>query len=565
MRYLLCGCLCNPWLLTAQSQKIALLVGVSHYQDTNWLDIHGKEDVAMLGPLLKDRGFQVISLTEEQATKQAIRNALSRTAGMVRPGDIVLVHFSLHGQQITDLSPLDEPDGFDETLIPYDCPFYEDTAFAYNGALHLTDDLLNTDLRAIRQKIGDTGDGQLLVLLDACHSGDGTRSIRTLPKTNKPCRGVDKPLRFGLANPPPTNKATDNQFSPDAPGLAPQIAFFGTAPGQKNYEVQNGGLVYGSLSKAFGECLETETPGSYQSMFEAMDRKIRRWTPGQTPTQEGNLRRKLLGGRISGRTEHFVVFDTVRSDYVLLEQGWFAGLYNGTELQFYPPDTWDTLESRPRMLTTGVVTKSDLFGAEVQLAWEVSSKEMIGAWGYVTARKKDGINIDYEHYIRLIKQERQMDDGIDVEFEIKAYRCDRYGNNKGDLPRADTLSPGDCFSIIVRNKRATEVHFNLLDFPVYVRDTGYVLIPEARQPDKSFSVKGEGIWQSAVDTLFWSIDPLPPGVAYGTEIFKLVVSDAPLNLRAVLQTRGSGADPMPIVSNRRYAVYDLPVVVTQRK
>ena len=65
----------------------------------------------------------------------------------------------------------DEKDGLDECWIPYDA--YRKASATYHGEKHLTDDELNVYLNAIRNKIG--AKGKLLVAIDACHSGDGTR------------------------------------------------------------------------------------------------------------------------------------------------------------------------------------------------------------------------------------------------------------------------------------------------------------------------------------------------------------------------------------------------------
>lgn len=91
-------------------------------------------------------------------------------AASCKQGDVVYIHYSGHGQQMTDVHN-DEKDGLDECWIPYDA--YRKASATYHGEKHLTDDELNVYLNAIRNKIG--AKGKLLVVIDACHSGDGTR------------------------------------------------------------------------------------------------------------------------------------------------------------------------------------------------------------------------------------------------------------------------------------------------------------------------------------------------------------------------------------------------------
>lgn len=121
--------------------------------------------------MLKSAGFKsVTTLVNQQATKAGIIGAFKRMAASCKQGDVVYIHYSGHGQQMTDVHN-DETDGLDECWIPYDA--YRKACKTYHGEKHLTDDELNVYLNAIRDKIG--AKGKLLVVIDACHSGDGTR------------------------------------------------------------------------------------------------------------------------------------------------------------------------------------------------------------------------------------------------------------------------------------------------------------------------------------------------------------------------------------------------------
>ena len=112
----------------------------------------------------------ITRLVNAQATKAGIVKAFKRLTTQCKVGDIVYVHYSGHGQQMTDVHN-DERDGLDECWIPYDA--CRKASATYHGEKHLTDDELNVYLNAIRHKIGARG--KLLVVIDGCHSGDGTR------------------------------------------------------------------------------------------------------------------------------------------------------------------------------------------------------------------------------------------------------------------------------------------------------------------------------------------------------------------------------------------------------
>ena len=156
--------------VTAQTKR-ALVIGLGEQQDKAWNKINGDKDVPLVQRMLKSAGFKsVTTLVNRQATKTGIIGAFRKMAASCKQGDVVYVHYSGHGQQMTDVHN-DEKDGLDECWIPYDA--YRKASRTYHGEKHLTDDELNVYLNAIRHKIG--AKGKLLVVIDACHSGDGTR------------------------------------------------------------------------------------------------------------------------------------------------------------------------------------------------------------------------------------------------------------------------------------------------------------------------------------------------------------------------------------------------------
>lgn len=156
--------------VSAQTKR-ALVIGLGEQQDKAWNKINGDKDVPLVQGMLKRAGFKsVTALVNRQATKTGIIGAFRKMAASCKQGDVVYVHYSGHGQQMTDVHN-DEKDGLDECWIPYDA--YRKASATYHGEKHLTDDELNVYLNAIRNKIG--AKGKLLVAIDACHSGDGTR------------------------------------------------------------------------------------------------------------------------------------------------------------------------------------------------------------------------------------------------------------------------------------------------------------------------------------------------------------------------------------------------------
>ena len=160
-------------VLTGLATNRALLVGIGKYDrmKTGWNVIHGDNDVALLLPLLQKSGFgDIVALTNEQATKASIVEALIQLAERCQQGDKVYFHFSGHGQPIRDDNH-DEGRSkkYDESIIPYDaCRDSRKMNGTYSGQYHLIDDELCPLLDAIKQKLG--ADGELFVAVDACFS-----------------------------------------------------------------------------------------------------------------------------------------------------------------------------------------------------------------------------------------------------------------------------------------------------------------------------------------------------------------------------------------------------------
>ena len=156
--------------------KRALLVGISDYgnalEDPNkWANISGANDIKLLSPLFSEHGYTVTSLVDAQATHAGITKALEKLAKDSKKGDRVYIHFSMHGQPFEDLNG-DEEDGWDEALIPVDAEMLYAEG-VYEGKNHLLDDELESYFNEIRNKLGS--EGQLIVILDACHSGTASR------------------------------------------------------------------------------------------------------------------------------------------------------------------------------------------------------------------------------------------------------------------------------------------------------------------------------------------------------------------------------------------------------
>ena len=158
--------------LEAKTRR-AVVIGLGEQLDKSWGKINGDKDVPLVVSMLKANGFgDIVSLTNSKATKSGIVNAFNSLINRSQKDDIIYIHFSGHGQMMTDMNG-DEKDRLDESWIPYDA--YLKYCAKDRGEKHLSDDEIAALLSRLHTKIGDGG--AIAVVVDACHSGDSTRDL----------------------------------------------------------------------------------------------------------------------------------------------------------------------------------------------------------------------------------------------------------------------------------------------------------------------------------------------------------------------------------------------------
>ena len=245
-----------PFNSDAQTKR-ALLVGISNYSSnsaTQWTDIHGASDVELLATTLKSQQFSIIKVTNQQATAKRIRKELKSLVNSCKPGDMVYIHFSGHGQPFEDKSG-DEEDGWDEAIVPYDAQKVYSKG-KYEGANHILDDELYGYFNQIRTKIG--AKGFICVVIDACHSGGSSRGDEQEEDEELIIRG------------------TRDGFSPNGKDYRPRVNTNGhfvlnsnRSQGgilileacrsyQSNCEIKQNGKYYGPLSYYVNKTLQTK-------------------------------------------------------------------------------------------------------------------------------------------------------------------------------------------------------------------------------------------------------------------------------------------------------------------
>jgi len=163
------GLLLSLMISASYAENRALLVGIDDYWYINPLN-GSKQDVKDMAQFIQSEwGYkpaQIRQLTDDQATRAGILKAFDEwLIKGSKPGDKVLFHYSGHGTYIKDDSRYEESDGYDEALCPVD-------AIESSGSKKnlIRDDEINQRLKKLKGR-------QVMIIVDACHSGTISKSV----------------------------------------------------------------------------------------------------------------------------------------------------------------------------------------------------------------------------------------------------------------------------------------------------------------------------------------------------------------------------------------------------
>lgn len=358
--------MCLPFFSFAA--KRALVVAVSNYlPSTKYKTLHSTNDIPFILKGLQYQGFEAQNIhimKDSMVTRNAVVSAWEDLEKKCRPGDVVYIFFSCHGQLIQDFSK-DETDGYDESLAMYDAPsFYVQ---GYRAEKHLLDDDFANYMPRIGNKLGSQG--ELAIFIDACHSGSLSRGINDV-------RGVLEPLQA------PDFKGNENEEKvqidervgfygdalPSSASSAPYVMFSACQSKEVCTETVDkaSNKKVGPLSLAVSRAMVNMRPGmTYRQLFGKIYSEMNISSPNQTPVAEGPaLDKQVMGGKSIPFVPYLKIVSLLSKDTVLVDAGTFAGLFSGAEISFYRSDDLD----RKIAYRIGRVVSEDAFNSKVLLA-----------------------------------------------------------------------------------------------------------------------------------------------------------------------------------------------------
>ncbi len=326
----------------------ALIVGVGTYinfpEDQPGGYLPGAENDArtVRNMLVGKRHFpqdHVRMLLNHQATRAAIKAGITDwLVKNVRPEDNVVIYFAGHGSQVWDGPPTpdhphvvngDEDDGLDETLAPTD-------ALPTSDSHDIIDDEFNNWLAQLPTT-------NVVVILDNCNSGTGTRSVTPFSRARRLGRDVNalpKPpsvARRGIDSAPDktgfeVKEARVLELSAAQPSQAAVDAYF---PAQGGAPAFHGGAFTTYLVRQLWRAPASAT---YEDVFQEVAEALKENRFEQQPylSEDVSLKDSPLFSVVGGSAEAAdasLPVQSVRGDEVVLGGGLPLGITAGSVFQ----------------------------------------------------------------------------------------------------------------------------------------------------------------------------------------------------------------------------------------
>jgi hypothetical protein len=325
--------------------------------------------------------------TEDVATLPTRANIIAgwqQHFAQAGPGDVVFFHYSGHGSQARSADP-NEPDGYDETLVPHDSR----TAGVY--------DLADKELATLITSIEERG-VQVLVFLDCCHAGSGTRGL-----TAAAVRSCPADDRVRARNSYVTGTRGWKAVRQEPPSgwlpLGKHLLLAACRDDELSYEYripnQNLGVRQwqGVASYFFHKALASASPNiSWAQIHDQVLAQVHTLYPTQTPQLEGPSQLTFMGEVGQEVAPYLLVMEVEGNEYIKVDGGLAVGVTPGSRLAVF--DAGSDLTGEP--LAVGLVEEAVVDHAWAKLdrmvAVEVGARVKVTALGW--AESPFGVRTD---------------------------------------------------------------------------------------------------------------------------------------------------------------------------
>jgi hypothetical protein len=217
----------------------------------------------------------------------------------------------------------------------------------------------------LRNKLGPSGN--VLVILDACHSGSGTRDAGNIirgPNGSIVSTGFEQRKKTGHID---MGVLQENKTSTSLNNAATYVSISGSQADQSNEECKDDkGNSVGSLSYSFCKALNQLPKGaSYRSLFSLIQNTMLQKVPRQTPVFEGDgIDKELFANNYVVYKPYLQIeINASTKENIILKGGGIWGITVGSKVGFYDNKTFNP--AGKRTLSTGVVKLVNAYTSEV--------------------------------------------------------------------------------------------------------------------------------------------------------------------------------------------------------
>jgi hypothetical protein len=278
--------------VTVAGRLYALLVGIDAYPPPIPALSGCVNDVTGFAEVLRERvgadALELVVLADGEATRSAVTTHLSDHLGRATAQDVAVFYFSGHGSQQATPEELwsIEPDRRNETLVCVDSRSPDSW------------DLADKELAGLLHGISASG-CHTLVVLDCCHSGDGTRNAGEVVRLAPPDPRSRPAATFVALHGPTTAVRGTGRWTP----AGHHVLLAACRSSEKAKEVTAGGRRHGALSAALDAALlGFDGRPTYRDVLRIVTADVTSRVTDQHPqietTDATELDRPFLGGAI---------------------------------------------------------------------------------------------------------------------------------------------------------------------------------------------------------------------------------------------------------------------------
>ncbi len=376
-------------------QLFALLVGINEYKSPGISDLRGcaNDAKAIYGFLTQRIGMPTANIRLLTSTGEESSESLPSRKNMINgwmwmidqasSGDQVFFHYSGHGAQAKSVDP-NEPDGYDETLVPFD-------SRENDGNGSPVYDILDKELATLIEMAEAKG-ALVTVVLDCCHAGSGTRALVPVRKTRGDKRA--RPIETLLPGTRQRTERAATRFRRPRSGWkigTGHVLLAGCRDEEMSHEYRSpvNGVWYGAMTFFLLQKLQELRPQmTWQEIHDMVQTKVNGIYARQIPQLEGPGNRVIFGGITPSAGSYLNVTDAKDAgDDVLIRIGGGAavGLTPGSQVELYPAGS-DAMQEkglgRGEVLESKVDYAYTLINGVRKADFSLPARAKVTAYGY---------------------------------------------------------------------------------------------------------------------------------------------------------------------------------------